>query len=61
MILVVTLCLLAQPDRCETFREPLLAEVTPFQCFLKAQEALPRVMDLYGEGYRIRAWGCERR
>ena len=56
MILFITFCLAAQ---CETDRVPLLREVTPMQCTIKAQEVLADRAKFW-DGWQVARFSCGR-
>lgn len=62
-VLVVLYCLAGAPvdslEGCERQTTPLLAEVTPFMCNLKAQEKIAQQHE-HWEGWNVRRWGCFR-
>lgn len=61
MILVVVLCAAAESANpgCMEQRIPLVVDVTPMACALKAQEVLAEKRVLFG-GYQVARYGCER-
>jgi hypothetical protein len=64
MILIVTLCagILSAHPGCTLEEVPLLKEVTPQQCYLKAQEVFAKAQPRYSlNGYNVSAYGCRRR
>jgi hypothetical protein len=58
MILIFVMCALS--GECREERRPLLAEVTPFQCTLKAQELIAKEIDAW-DGWSLSRYACKPR
>lgn len=56
MILIITFCALIGSS-CDEQRIPLLREITPFMCAIKAQEHIASVSQMW-DGYRVDRYRC---